>query len=95
MQKVFDWTGGQPFLTQKLCQIIVDYADDSQPDIDKLVEEHILTDWEEKDNPTHLKYVCNYLLTDTNNFLGRSNNLLRLYQTILQKGEVKADSSGT
>ncbi|MGD1804401.1 CHASE2 domain-containing protein [Dapis sp. BLCC M126] len=89
LKKVFDWTGGQPFLTQKLCQIIIDYAEDSEPDVDNLVEEHILTYWEEKDNPTHFKYMHDYLV----NHVEFAPQLLRLYQEILQKGEVKTDDS--
>ncbi|NEO55462.1 MAG: CHASE2 domain-containing protein [Okeania sp. SIO3B5] len=89
LQQVFDWSGGQPFLTQKLCQIIVDYADDSEPDVDKLVEEHILTYWEEKDNPTHLKYMHDYLV----NHGQLAPQLLKLYKKILLQGEVKADDS--
>ena len=85
LQKVFDWTGGQPFLTQKLCQIIVDYADSSRPDVDKLVEQHILTSWEDKDNPLHLKHIQDYLLSDI--------QLLRLYQKVLEEGEVKFNKS--
>jgi len=89
LKKVFNWTGGQPFLTQKLCQIIIDYAEDSEPDVDELVEEHILTYWEEKDNPTHFKYMHDYLV-DRVEF---APQLLALYQEILQKGEVKTDDS--
>ncbi|NES64053.1 MAG: CHASE2 domain-containing protein [Okeania sp. SIO2D1] len=89
LQKVFDWSGGQPFLTQKLCQIIVDYTDDDEPDVDKLVEEHILTYWEEKDNPTHLKYMHDYLV----NHGEFAVQLLKLYQTILLQGEVKINNS--
>ncbi|MEM1168941.1 MAG: CHASE2 domain-containing protein [Cyanobacteria bacterium P01_H01_bin.35] len=89
LQKVFDWSGGQPFLTQKLCQIILDYADDDEPDVDKLVEENILTYWEEKDNPTHLKYMHDYLV----NHGQFATQLLRLYQTIILQGEVKANNS--
>ncbi len=89
LTKVFDWTGGQPFLTQKLCQIIIDYAEDSEPDVDELVEEHILTYWEEKDNPTHFKYMHDYLV----NHVEFAPQLLGLYQEILQKGEVKTDDS--
>ncbi|MGK7920879.1 MAG: CHASE2 domain-containing protein [Trichodesmium sp.] len=89
LKKVFDWSGGQPFLTQKLCQIIVDYADDDEPDVDKLVEEHILTYWEEKDNPTHLKYMHDYLVNH-GEFV---TQLLKLYQTILLQGEVKVNNS--
>jgi len=86
LQKVFDWTGGQPFLTQKLCQIIVDYAESPRPDVDKLVEQHILNSWEDKDNPTHLKHIQGLL----NNI-----QLLKLYQKVLKEGEVKFNKSQT
>ncbi|MGB3511156.1 MAG: CHASE2 domain-containing protein [Microcoleaceae cyanobacterium] len=89
LQKVFDWSGGQPFLTQKICQIIVDYTDNSEPDVDKLVEEHILTYWEDKDNPTHLKYMHDYLV----NHGKLAPQLLKLYKKILLQGEVKANNS--
>ncbi len=85
LQKVFDWSGGQPFLTQKLCQIIVDYAESNRPDVDKLIEENILNDWEEKDNPPHLKYIRDYLVSDI--------ELLRLYQKVLKQREVKFNNS--
>ncbi|NEO55943.1 MAG: CHASE2 domain-containing protein [Okeania sp. SIO3B5] len=85
LRKVFDWTGGQPFLTQKLCQIVVDDRDSPRPNIGKLVQEHILTSWEDKDNPIHLKYIRDYLLNDV--------ELLRLYQTILKRGKVKFNNS--
>ncbi|MDJ0519304.1 MAG: CHASE2 domain-containing protein [Trichodesmium sp. MO_231.B1] len=85
LRKVFYWSGGQPFLTQKLCQIILDYADSSQPDVDKLIEKRILTDWERQDKPIHLKHIRDYLLSDI--------ELLKLYQTILKQGEVKFNNS--
>ena len=85
LQKVFDWTGGQPFLTQKSCQIIVDYAETTQVDVDSLLEKHIVKDWEDKDNPVHLKHIRDYLLSD--------KKLLRLYQKVLKKGEVKFNNS--
>ncbi|NEO53347.1 MAG: tetratricopeptide repeat protein [Okeania sp. SIO3B5] len=89
LQRVFDWTGGQPFLTQKLCQIIVDHTDSTEPDIDKLVEEHILTYWQEKDYPTHLTYIRHHLLSQ--NLL--TPELLRLYRKILLGGGIKTDES--
>ncbi|MEB3342842.1 AAA-like domain-containing protein [Okeania sp.] len=89
LEKVFDWSGGQPFLTQKICQIILDYTDTTQPDIDSLVKEHILTDWEDKDRPTHLKYIRHYLLSETL----LAPQLLRLYKKILLPGEIKVNDS--
>ncbi|NEN93118.1 MAG: tetratricopeptide repeat protein [Okeania sp. SIO3H1] len=89
LRRVFDWTGGQPFLTQKLCQIIVDHTDSTEPDIDKLVEEFILTYWQEKDYPTHLTYIRHHLLNQNQ----LTPELLRLYRKILLRGEIKTDES--
>ncbi|NET42088.1 AAA-like domain-containing protein, partial [Okeania sp. SIO2B3] len=89
LRRVFDWTGGQPFLTQKLCQIIVDHTDSTEPDIDKLVEEYILTYWQEKDYPTHLTYIRHHLLNQNQ----LTPELLRLYRKILLRGGVKTDES--
>ncbi|NET25394.1 tetratricopeptide repeat protein [Okeania sp. SIO1I7] len=89
LRRVFDWTGGQPFLTQKLCQIIVDHTDSTEPDIDKLVEEYILTYWQEKDYPTHLTYIRHHLLNQNQ----LTPELLRLYRKILLRGEIKTDES--
>ncbi|RQH16733.1 tetratricopeptide repeat protein [Okeania hirsuta] len=89
LRRVFDWTGGQPFLTQKLCQIIVDHTDSTEPDIDKLVEEHILTYWQEKDYPTHLTYIRHHLLSQNQ----LTPELLKLYRKILLRGGIKTDES--
>ena len=72
-------------MTQKSCQIIVDYAETTQANVDSLLEKHIIKDWEDKDNPVHLKHIRDYLLSD--------KKLLRLYQKVLKKGEVKFNNS--
>jgi CHASE2 domain-containing sensor protein len=88
LKKVFEWSNGQPFLTQKICKIIVD-ADTNQPDVDNLVKEHILTYWKDKDRPPHLTYISHYLLEQTQ----LTAQLLKEYKRILLKGEVTANDS--
>ncbi|NET14662.1 MAG: tetratricopeptide repeat protein, partial [Okeania sp. SIO1H6] len=75
--------------SQKLCQIIVDHTDSTEPDIDKLVEEHILTYWQEKDYPTHLTYIRHHLLSQNQ----LTPELLKLYRKILLRGGIKTDES--
>jgi hypothetical protein len=54
------WTGGQPFLTQKLCQLVLD-AESLIPSgeeklwIENLVRSHIIESWESQDEPEHLR----------------------------------------
>jgi AAA-like domain len=50
--EILTWTGGQPFLTQKICQLVVESSDDS---IEKIVKQSIIDNWEYQDNPVHLK----------------------------------------
>ena len=82
---VLSWTGGQPFLTQKLCKIIID-SDRVIPDggeakwLEKLVRSSIIENWESQDEPEHLRTIRDRILRDEK----RSVKLLKLYQQILQ-----------
>ncbi|RCJ30126.1 hypothetical protein A6769_34445 [Nostoc punctiforme NIES-2108] len=89
LEEVLKWTGGQPFLTQKLCQLIAKKADSKVPNIQQLVQKYIISNWETQDEPEHLKTIRDRLLNNEQ----RAARLLGLYQQILQKGEVLADGS--
>ena len=91
LQQILSWTGGQPFLTQKLCQIVVKYCRDMGDEVrkiypgteafwvEKLVRSHIVVNWEGKDEPDHLKTIRDRLLRNEQQAAG----LLGLYQQIL------------
>ena len=100
LQGILRWTGGQPFLTQKLCQLALREA--QQPDkvprqswqnneqwLKQLVEAHILNYWEAQDEPEHLRTLRDRLLYDETNAV----RLLDLYLEILKGGNVATDSS--
>lgn len=78
LQEVLDWTGGQPFLMQKLCRLVVQSG---EANIDQLVRSRILENWEFHDEPTHLKTIRDRLLNNPQ----RTGKLLGLYQHILSK----------
>ncbi|WP_013324490.1 AAA-like domain-containing protein [Gloeothece verrucosa] len=94
LKEILNWTNGQPFLTQKLCQIIEDSGatipqNEEQKWIENLVKNEIIEQWETKDNPEHLKTIRDRLFTSP-----QVISLLKLYQQIEQQGEIKAiDSS--
>ncbi|MEC4819159.1 MAG: AAA-like domain-containing protein, partial [Scytonema sp. PMC 1069.18] len=89
LQKVLTWTGGQPFLTQKLCSLIVQ-TESTSPDINELVNSYIINNWEAHDEPEHLRTIRDRLLRNEQN----AGRLLGLYQQVLQSGEtVLIDSS--
>ncbi|NEO32048.1 MAG: hypothetical protein F6K36_16765 [Symploca sp. SIO3C6] len=93
LREILNWTGGQPFLTQKLCQLVVDACGDtSNPqsqDIEGLVRAHIIENWESQDEPEHLKTIRDRILRNEQ----RAGRLLGLYQQILQQGKIAADQS--
>ena len=101
LQEILAWTGGQPFLTQKLCQLVVKQVEqtDSIPlsgDTDwavdwvgELVRSHILNHWESQDEPTHLRTIRDHLFWHEH----RVARLLGLYQQLLQGQPVPTDDS--
>ncbi|MDZ8070930.1 MAG: AAA-like domain-containing protein, partial [Nostoc sp. DedQUE08] len=97
MQVVLDWTGGQPFLTQKVCKLLVqggletrNWGLGDEDWVEELVRERIIENWETQDEPEHLKTIRDRILQSGEQRTGR---LLGLYQQILQQGEIVADDS--
>ncbi|HEY9613085.1 AAA-like domain-containing protein [Allocoleopsis sp.] len=91
LREVLAWTGGQPFLTQKLCNLILTYRHSqsscSSPTewVERLVRLYVLDKWEAADNPEHLRTIRDRLLRSE-----RSAQLLKLYQQIVQPQDVPA-----
>lgn len=90
IEEILCWTGGQPFLTQKLCQLVVREANGDKLNIDELVETHIINNWESQDEPEHLRTIRDRILGNNQQHTGR---LLELYRQILRDGEIPADNS--
>lgn len=121
LKEILAWTNGQPFLTQKLCQIVVQERNSGSKDVqeqrslddddrykldyhlpivnqylinfyyqfpslilEKLVQTHIIENWEANDEPEHLKTIRDRLVRNEQ----RTGGLLGLYQQILQGVEV-------
>jgi hypothetical protein len=94
LQAVLDWTGGQPFLTQKICKLL-SRAESQIPEgsevacVEQLVRSHIISNWEAQDEPEHLKTIRDRILRNEQ----RAGQLLGLYQQILQQEIVSFDGS--
>lgn len=86
LEELLDWTGGQPFLTQKLCKLVVDKAESRVPNIESLVTQYIIDNWESQDEPEHLRTIRDRIL----NSKELTSRLLGLYQQILQRGGIDA-----
>ena len=94
LNEILHWTKGQPFLTQRLCQLIAassfTIAAGSEADLlAQLVQSRVIDDWEALDGSVHLKTIRERMLADEE----RTGRLLGLYQRILQSEEIAADGS--
>ncbi|WKT82754.1 MULTISPECIES: AAA-like domain-containing protein [unclassified Thermosynechococcus] len=94
LAEILNWTGGQPFLTQKLCRLLQHHGSfmptsTLSQQLAQFVQEHILQDWERQDEPEHLKTIRNRLLADEQ----RIGRLLGLYQRVLETGGIPLDGS--
>ncbi|GAA6616878.1 CHASE2 domain-containing protein [Scytonema sp. NUACC26] len=91
IEEILDWTGGQPFLTQKLCQLMVfESAIKNSPSVEQVVRTRLIENWESQDEPEHLRTIRDRICYRNEQHTGR---LLGLYQQILQQGEAIADGS--
>jgi CHASE2 domain-containing sensor protein len=91
LKAILDWTGGQPFLTQKLCWLAAVHLDfvpnGKESDwINHLVRTHLIEHWESKDEPEHLRTIRDRILRNSS----RTAILLELYQQIIQRGQIPA-----
>ncbi len=94
MQAILHWTGGKPFLTQKLCRLIQSSPEfipaGAESDfVTELVRTKILQNWQAQDEPEHLKTISDRLLRSSTS----SRRLLMLYQKIVQEGEIPVDNN--
>ncbi|AFZ18596.1 WD40 domain-containing protein [Allocoleopsis franciscana] len=105
LAEILRWTGGQPFLTQKLCRLVVEAGEKgdipnlksalkkegipNRKFIEQLVQERIIENWESQDEPEHLRTIRDRILRSEQ----RAARLLGIYQQILQRGEIPTDDS--
>ena len=88
LAEIFRWSKGQPFLTQRLCQLIVEdkgnYLDlGIAPGIEKLIKEKIIRNWENQDKQVHLSTISKRVTESK-----RAVPMLNLYQQILEEGSI-------
>ncbi len=96
MAEILGWTGGQPFLTQKLCElvgrsgrgVVGEWGSDR---IAAIVQSQIIENWEGKDDKIHLRTIQGQVLRVGEAQAGR---LLGLYQRVLEREDgLESDDS--
>ncbi len=101
LKEILAWTGGQPFLTQKLCNLVTNFNEDrassevtippgTEADwVEKIVRAGMIERWESQDEPEHLRTIRDRIERSCK-YTGR---MLGIYQQILQGFAVKTDDS--
>ncbi len=105
MEEILNWTGGQPFLTQKLCQFMVEESaaarkskvksqkskadEDYSVLVEEVVKSRIIENWELQDVPEHLRTIRSRIFRDEE----RAAYLLDLYQQVRDAGEVATNET--
>lgn len=101
LTEILAWTGGQPFLTQKLCQLVVSSSQDTVSGtltippgneafwVESIVRRCIIDKWESQDEPQHLRTIRDRLLASEQT----AGRLLGIYQQILSGEDVPSDDS--
>ncbi|MBD1843590.1 AAA-like domain-containing protein [Cyanobacteria bacterium FACHB-63] len=98
LQQILNWTGGQPLLTQKFCEIVVREATERFAETDETVaispltleywfQLRVIDNWEAQDRPEHLKTIRDRIVVDQS----RVGRLLELYQQILRSPKLAVD----
>ncbi|MBD1885855.1 AAA-like domain-containing protein [Microcoleus vaginatus] len=93
LQEILAWTGGQPFLTHKLCHLVLEYGpfigrNSEAQQVEKLIKHRIIKNWEEEDEPQHLIPIRDRIFHSHCDL----TRLLTVYQQALQP--VKATKPG-
>ncbi|MBP5975546.1 AAA-like domain-containing protein [Brasilonema sp. CT11] len=95
LKAILDWTGGQPFLTQKVCEFVrqsetVIHPGEEAAFVEKLVRNRVIDNWESQDEPEHFRTIRDRILKRDEQ---KAPYLLDLYQQVWHSGGIDIDSS--
>lgn len=93
MKNILDWTGGQPFLTQKLCQFMVEESLQYNPrTVEEVVRSRIIENWESQDEPEHFRTIRDRIIKHEE-YAGFLLELYQQIQGVKEKFEIIADDT--
>ncbi len=99
LKEILAWTNGQPFLTQKLCHLVIREFKVMKNDVkippgmeafwvESLVKSKVINHWDAQDEPEHLRTIRDRLLRNQK----RAGRLLGIYQQVLQYDALNHDA---
>lgn len=94
LREVLGWTGGQPFLTQRVCRLV---REEMPPNpqfwgdmsVDEIVQSRIVRVWESQDEQVHFQTIGDRMMADE----ALAGAMLGMYQRVLAEGGVGIDGS--
>jgi adenylate cyclase len=102
LREVLRWTKGQPFLTQKLCRLVVETCESTVSReplvipagtegywVEQIVQSQIIDEWMTQDQPEHLRTIRDRLLYNET----MAGRLLGIYQRLLAGEVIAGDDS--
>ncbi|NET58949.1 MAG: hypothetical protein F6K47_23230 [Symploca sp. SIO2E6] len=94
LREILYWTGGQPFLTQLICDLVVKSSftipeGKEVETIQQLVNKQVIESGKLQDEQVHFKYIRERIFNNKQN----ASKLLWLYTKILREQKVEADDS--
>ncbi|NEO51791.1 MAG: ATP-binding protein [Okeania sp. SIO3B5] len=96
IKRVLFWTGGQPFLTQYMCYLLLDdyfyISQDFEKAVDGFIRDKYIKNWRSKDKQSHLTGIENYFVKFEDSQIDRQLQLLNYYYRILINGPQKLES---
>ncbi|MDB9428385.1 AAA-like domain-containing protein [Microcystis aeruginosa CS-555/01A07] len=85
MREIIHWTGGQPFLTQKICALIVkEHQNNAFDTVQEVVRSKVIQNWRAQDTPVHFQTIEKRFLSNES----KAFDLLVLYKGILENGQI-------
>ena len=96
LREILNWTGGQPFLTQRSCQLVVENftalpAGTEAKEIARLLRERVVGGWEDRDEQRHFQTIRERLWRDE----AQVSALLGLYGQVLAAGDAGRAVTGS
>ena len=101
---ILQWTGGQPFLTQKVCRLVAaqaanagavqleaDGAQMTAEAVTELIQAQVIHNWQSNDEPEHLRTIRDRLVKNEQ----KAARWLGLYQRIWAEGGLPTDGANT
>jgi adenylate cyclase len=102
LREILRWTKGQPFLTQKLCRLVVETCESTVSReplvipagtegywVEQIVQSQIIDEWMTQDQPEHLRTIRDRLLYNET----MAGRLLGIYQRLLAGEVIEGDDS--